>query len=279
MGVVQPATATEFLEGAGPALREDEARHNLILGIAGTLRDHPALYPEHTFWLVEQGGTVAASALRTHPFNLVLGHGSAAAMSELAASIDQDLPGVVGGVPEVDDFVAAWTASRDVSSRVDVSQGIYALDTVIHPPPPEGAARAATTADRPLLVDWWGAFGEEALGAFERDDDRNGRNVDHRLEAPGNGIALWEVGGEPVSAVGFGSETPTGTRIGPVYTPPEHRGRGYASALTAHVSQERLDAGRRFCFLYTDLGNPTSNKIYVAIGYRRVCDSIQYAFV
>ena len=64
-----------------------------------------------------------------------------------------------------------------------------------------------------------------------------------------------------------------------MYTPPEHRGHGYASALTARVSAEQLAAGRRFCFLYTDLANPTSNKIYVAIGYRRVCDAIQYAFV
>ena len=133
--------------------------------------------------------------------------------------------------------------------------------------------------DRPLLVRWWGEFGVEALGALEQDDEQNGRSVDHRLTAPGNGIALWEVDGEPVCAVGYGSPTPTGVRIGPVYTPPAHRGRGYASALTAHVSTEQLAGGRSFCFLYTDLANPTSNKIYAAIGYRRVCDSIQYAFV
>jgi hypothetical protein len=63
-----------------------------------------------------------------------------------------------------------------------------------------------------------------------------------------------------------------------VYTPPELRGRGYASALTAHVSAEQLAAGRSFCFLYTDLANPTSNRIYVALGYERVCDSVEYAF-
>jgi hypothetical protein len=63
-----------------------------------------------------------------------------------------------------------------------------------------------------------------------------------------------------------------------VYTPPELRGRGYASALTAYVSAEQLAAGRSFCFLYTDLANPTSNRIYVALGYERVCDSVEYAF-
>ena len=160
-----------------------------------------------------------------------------------------------------------------------MEQGIYALDAVV---PAATAARRPRPAapGRPgAAVRWWGEFGVEALGALEQDEEQNGRNVDHKLATPGNGIALWEVGGEPVSAVGYGSPTPTGVRIGPVYTPPEHRGRGYASALTAHVSAEQLAAGRDFCFLYTDLANPTSNKIYVAIGYRRVCDSIQYAFV
>ena len=78
--------------------------------------------------------------------------------------------------------------------------------------------------------------------------------------------------------MGFGGPTPNGIRIGPVYTPPELRGRGYASALTAQVSQLQLDRGKRFCFLYTDLANPTSNAIYRRIGYERVCDSRELAF-
>jgi GNAT superfamily N-acetyltransferase len=277
MEVVQLSDPTEFLERAGPLLLADEARHNLILGLAGTLRDHPALYPEHVQWIVEADGTVAGAALRTPPHNLVLARGSAEALEALARSIEE-LPGVVGAVPEVEQFVAAWTELRGVRAEARVRQGIYALETVIHPSAPPGNPRAATARDRPLLVDWWGAFAAEALGALELDEEGAGRNVDHRLSTPGNGIALWESAGEPVSAVGFGSPTPSGVRIGPVFTPPEHRGRGYASALTAHVSAEQLADGRSFCFLYTDLANPTSNKIYVAIGYERVCDAIQYSF-
>ena len=102
--------------------------------------------------------------------------------------------------------------------------------------------------------------------------------IDARLKRGDAGFVIWEDDG-PVSLAGFGGTTPTGTRIGPVYTPPEHRGRGYGSAVTAAVSAERLAAGRRFCFLYTDLSNPTSNRIYVAIGYRRVCDSLELRFV
>ena len=77
---------------------------------------------------------------------------------------------------------------------------------------------------------------------------------------------------------GFGGRTPNGARVGPVYTPPEFRRRGYASAVVAGVSRRLLDEGRRYCFLYTDLANPTSNRIYQDIGYEPACDSRDYRF-
>jgi predicted GNAT family acetyltransferase len=76
----------------------------------------------------------------------------------------------------------------------------------------------------------------------------------------------------------FTGKTPSGIRIGAVYTPPELRGRGYASALVAALSARLLAGGRRFCFLYTDLANPTANRIYARIGYERVCDAAEIAF-
>jgi predicted GNAT family acetyltransferase len=54
--------------------------------------------------------------------------------------------------------------------------------------------------------------------------------------------------------------------------------RGYGSAVTAAVTAEQLAEGRTFCFLYTDLANPTSNKIYTDLGYEPVCDAVDYAF-
>ena len=88
---------------------------------------------------------------------------------------------------------------------------------------------------------------------------------------PNGGVAIWE-DGEAVSLSGYGARTPHGIRIGPVYTPPELRGRGYASALVASLTQQLLSGGRDFCFLFTDLANPTSNSIYQRVGYRPVTD-------
>jgi GNAT superfamily N-acetyltransferase len=277
---VQLSDATEFLERARPLLLADEARHNLILGLAATLRDQPDLYPEHMLWLVEAESLAVGAALQTPPYRLVLARPARPGVLEKLAEAIDDLPGVVAAHPEVDDFATAWTSKTGAAVRTGMAQGIYALEHVVPPQQVSGAARPASGRDRELLRAWLSAFVVEGLGEGTVDPVRVERMLEQRLDAgPESGLVLWEDGGEPVSLTGFGPSTPTGTRIGPVYTPPELRRRGYASALVAHVSQERLDAGRRFCFLYTDLTNPTSNRIYVALGYERVCDSLELEFV
>jgi predicted GNAT family acetyltransferase len=163
-------------------------------------------------------------------------------------------------------------------------QGIYVLEHLEPPPAAPGTARVATAADRELVLRWWMAFADEVLHEGGPGRDTAEATIDYRLSSRGAGIAVWEDGGEPVSTAGWGGATPNGIRVGPVYTPPELRGRGYATALTAELSQRLLDGrlfdgGRRFCFLYTDLANPTSNAIYERIGYRRVAESAEISFV
>jgi hypothetical protein len=102
--------------------------------------------------------------------------------------------------------------------------------------------------------------------------------LERALGGPDSGVALW-IDEEPVSFAGYGGRTPNGIRVGPVYTPPELRRRGYASALTADLTKMLLDGGRTFCFLFTDLANPTSNSIYQRIGYEPVSDADQWRFV
>ena len=89
---------------------------------------------------------------------------------------------------------------------------------------------------------------------------------------------LWEDGGCPVSMARIGRRMPHGATVGPVYTPAELRGRGYASNCVAKVSRIILDSGCEFCALFTNLENPTSNHIYTAIGYQPLGDFHQYRF-
>jgi len=266
-----------FLERAGAMLLEDEARHNLMLGLASTLRDHPERYPDFRLWLVEQDGEPIGAALRTAPHNLVLARArDTSAIDALAEAVDDALPGVVGALPEVEQFARAWASRNGATPERRIAQGVFALERVEPVTGVPGAMRLATSDDRPLLMEWFLAFGVEALS--HPDEERLARELDHRLLADDAGVVLWEHDGA-VSLAGFGGPTPNGIRIGPVYTPPELRGRGYASALVAELSSSLLACGRRFCFLYTDLANPTSNRIYERIGYVRVCESAEIEFV
>ena len=198
MRVVQLADAAEFLERAAPLLA-DEARHNLILGLAGTLRTIPTSTPSTSSGSSRTGDAVVGAALRTPPYNLVLGVRRATRRwPRSPPSVGGELPGAVGAVPEVDASsppTRACTASRR-------SRGCGRGSTRSTRRAARRAAGARAPRRRPtatLLVRWWGEFGVEALGAIEQDEEQNGRNVDHRLTTPGNGIALWEDDGEPVS--------------------------------------------------------------------------------
>jgi hypothetical protein len=271
----------ELLEQARTFLLADEARHNLALGLLAVARDHPDVYPELEGWIVRDGRRIVGVAVRTPPYNLVLARPlDDRAVDALAESISSELPGAVGAVPEVDAFTEAWTARHGVTAAIRFEQRIYALERLLAPRPTEGRFRLAGAEDRELAIAWTREFTAEALHGDDRDAGRIERSVDSRLDpaSPG-GIALWDTDDGPVSLAAFGGPTPNGMRIGPVYTPREHRGRGFGSAVTAAASRHLLDRGARFCFLYTDLANPTSNAIYMRIGYEPVCDSRELAFL
>lgn len=276
------ADASAFLDAAAPVLDADEARHNLLYGICSTLVDAPDAYREAYLWTVRDGNAVVAAALMTPPFNVVVGRPVTDEALRFAARVLHDrsteLPGVTGAIPEVDVFADAWLELTGAGKRLRMSQGIYAAHMVKPPVGVCGEPRPAGDDDRELIVEWILAFQEEAL-ADEGPRIDVEQAVERRLPSSTAGFVLWVDDAEPVSLCGYGGRTPHGVRIGPVYTPPELRGRGYGSGVTAHATQEQLAAGRDYCFLYTDLTNPTSNKIYMNIGYERVCDSAEYAFV
>ena len=151
---------------------------------------------------------------------------------------------------------------------------LFRLGELLPPRPgPEGTARLAAGTDRDLLAGWFGAFARE-VGEPSGEDHRAA--VAERLGYAG--ITVWEDGGVPVSVAGRTRAVAGMVRVGPVYTPPEMRGHGYAGAATAAVSQAALDAGVREVVLYTDLANPTSNALYQRLGYRPVEDRAVLSF-
>jgi predicted GNAT family acetyltransferase len=141
-----------------------------------------------------------------------------------------------------------------------MEQRIYRLDAPVPPSGVTGRLREADLGDVALAVEWGEGFAREAGAQFAL-----GRDTIERWIERGH-LFLWE-DGEPRCITVAQGRTPKGIRIGYVFTPPEARGRGYASACVAEVSERMLARGISFCVLYTDLTNPTSNRVYQRLGY------------
>ncbi|MET9594246.1 GNAT family N-acetyltransferase [Streptomyces sp. NPDC006516] len=255
-----------FLDAAGASLAARPAENTLVLTVTATLRDSgPHAYGAEMpvlGWWRGSDGEVAGTLVRTPPFVPILGTTAPEAVEALPGALP--LPGI-----NAERGAAAALASGWPRHRVDGEQRLYRLGTLVPPSPaPAGEPRTATTADRALLIDWLRAFGAET----GQSGDHTERIVDDRTAH--RGLTLWEAGGVPVSLAGVSRAVAGTVRVTSVYTPPEHRGRGYGAAVTARVSQMAREEGAREVLLFTDLANPTSNGVYRRIGYEPLGDRV-----
>ena len=171
-------------------------------------------------------------------------------------------------------FAAAWTRLTGISAHVSTEERLYRLGRLTPTAPqPPGQLRRADTRDRELLVGWLLAFSTEA---HTTTPSNVAHVVDDRISY--GGVMLWEVAGSPVALAGCSRPTAGVARIGPVYTPVNHRKRGYGSAITAAASQAALDEGAAEIVLFTDLANPTSNAIYQRLGFEPLSDRLAISF-
>ncbi|MBX6365441.1 MAG: GNAT family N-acetyltransferase [Gemmatimonadetes bacterium] len=271
------ATAQHFLRRAEPWLLRAEAANNLVLSVAyAVARGELEPAGDAYFATVEHDGKVAGCAFRTPPHKLALTRmplGAAPALADDVAAAYDAVPGVLGPEPEALRFADEWGPPRGLRARRGMRQRIYRLHALTPPAAvPPGRARAAAASDLPTLGRWFAAFAEEARVPVPHAEDVAARYLES------GDLFVWEHDG-PASMAARVGRTPNGVRVAFVYTPPERRGRGYATALVADVTARILAAGYRFAFLFTDLGNPTSNRIYTALGYRPVCDVVDVELV
>jgi RimJ/RimL family protein N-acetyltransferase len=307
---------TEFLAAAGPWLRRERARNTVILSVTETMRvnavaaagkspaaagqPQPSAAGQATTgqtaglattgqtagqasrplfgWWSDPAGAVAGAFMHTPPFPVVLTEVAVAAAAELAAVTMAGRPlAGVNAHPEVAAAFAGGWRDRNQGGQADVHrrQRLYRLAELVWPdPPPDGTARIARDGDAPLTAGWFAAFADEVddLGKGEDQSAAAREKISH------DAVMLWEDGGRPVSIACNTVQVSGMVRIGPVYTPPQARGRGYASAATAALSRRLLEAGAEEVVLFTDLANPVSNSIYQRIGYRPVEDRVVLAF-
>ena len=285
MRCVRDPSAARFATLAWDFLVRDPVRNNIICTLveAGYQKEHPDWE-----WLrvLDGDGRLAGVAMRTPPRGLLLGDlppAGAEALAVTYAGTNGSLSSVSGPATAATAFARRYAAILGRSVRPGMALRMFRLDRVDPPPAVAGRGRPVERADRDLVLDWVVAFSAETL-TDNKPRDEQIASVDRRL-GYADLMWLWEVDGVPVSFAWRSPVRPPGqwprtpvTRISAVYTPPEQRGHGYASANVAELSQRGLDAGADACMLYADLANPTSNKIYQRIGYRPVGDAQEWWF-
>lgn len=272
-------SAQDFLAATGPMLYRRETVNNLILGVSQRLVNEPGFYENPFFATInDTNGHLILVAVMTPPHNLILAGedqahlGFKTLISYLRNTAIQ-VPGVIAPVELADPFANEWTHQTRETHQIKMNMRVYELRRVTLPIFPEGEFRRADIQDIPTIAAWIQAFALEAL----HDQHDLDLSRAEQLVTQGN-VFVWFRNGLPVSMTMKNRPIAHSITITAVYTPPDHRRKGYAGALVAQLSQRLLDEGYQFINLFTDLDNPTSNKIYQEVGYRPVCDFRTFHF-
>lgn len=273
IAVQETEDASDVLERAGEFLATRPVEHNLVLTI---LHDRVANPEPGRYWWVTDDHAVVGVALQSPTtFFATLTPMTRAIVTTLAEAIAAavpDLPGINGEAGTTAAFAGHWSEIRRTPATPDIGQRLYRLGRLQPPRVITGRARPASADDQEVSVEWAHSFHAETGEPPLQDP---GTHMRSRI-ATGR-LWMWDDDG-PRSMVGFMRTVSGIARIGPVYTPPEHRRRGYAAACTAAVSQHILDNHADGCVLYTALANPTSNAIYRSLGFEPVAEVLRYRF-
>lgn len=284
------ASPSAFLAEAGEHLAQDSVLSTVVATMAhrgAAVEQRGGDLPPDDWWLVARSvgadvaGEVVGVAMRSAPFAprplfvLPMPQEAAVALAHALHARGEEVLALNGALPATQ--VCADELARLASRKatVAVHSRLHQLQSVVPPRVPAGDLRPATYADLPLALAWYAAFFVDA-------DQQAGRPVGtHAAEVPppdemlrriaSGDLWIWEVDGTPVHLSALNPPSFGAARIGPVFTPPEHRGRGYAGATVAALAQIALDAGAAPC-LFTDQANPVSNALYARIGFTPVVD-------
>ena len=257
----------DFLLKTRPILEKDEVTNGLLLGIAASVKT-PSLYTSFYLATVEDENRLLVAACMTPPHNFILSSLEGAS-DEAFTLLIQDLqrrnwpvPGVLGPALASEKFAQTWAKMTGQQYNVRFLERLFALDQVIPPEHVAGQLRVATEDDLTLIKDWMFAFDLEAMHSTNQEAAWQRAEVSVRSRD----MYIWETPDKRV--VSMAAKTRPIVKVisvGPVYTPPEERGHGYASNCVADLSQLLLDQGWKYCSLFTNLANPTSNSIYQKI--------------
>jgi GNAT superfamily N-acetyltransferase len=277
----------EFLDVAEDQLASQPVLSTVVASVASRIRDQrsagvpwPAEVP-CWFAAFVDAGRVVSTAMRTAPFGeypaylMPMSDDAAVLLARTLLGRDEPVLGANGALPAVQVFCDEMASATGRRARVGQHTRLFELGQLKEPAGVRGRLRPARPDEQELVTGWYDAFMVDADAQAGREPGSSPHEApepDEMRRRIGRGtIFVWEVDDVPVHVTAATEPAFGVSRVGPVYTPQEHRGHGYASRAVYEVSKRLVEDGVRVC-LFTDQANPTSNKIYEALGYERLAD-------
>ena len=263
----------EFYDQIGNFLYERELENNLLIGIAENIQHRENLGDILLCAVFEKRQPVLV-AMMTPPWPLLLNSAnvnkeSLGFLIEKLQNDDISFSGFLAEKKIAELFESSWLDAGNTKLKLFRNERIYKLTRCKEINLSTGKIRKAGEDDVGLITNWTISFQKEIQE--ETDYDHARKMVIDRL----NHIHVW-LDAEPVSMCCSARETRNSRIINMVYTPPDKRGKGYASSLVHGCCKGILENEKQFCGLFTDLSNPVSNSIYRKIGFEPVMDLVQY---
>ncbi|HFF3190502.1 MULTISPECIES: GNAT family N-acetyltransferase [Bacillus] len=251
-------------------LEKNEQENNLILGVLQMVQQPIFM------GVAKQEEEIAIVFLQTEEKKQIIVATSEVMgvdIKELAKELTKvypDIPGLIGNKKVVQKLAEEIAVLENKKMNVVMEQGVYALQQVKKKWTEEGIFREINSDELPVIEKWIYQFCEDVnLPTTKEEAEQTAHTLitNHRLFG-------LEIDGKLVSVAAKTRPTKNNITINFVYTPKEERKKGYASNCVAALSQRMLDEGYKTTTLYTDLANPTSNKIYQEIGYEQIAESV-----
>ena len=262
------SNANIFLEENIEFLYNQEVSNNLIIGICNMLKNKISLKENILLHSIREDNKTLLVSIMTPPHDLLIGIGN-----EIHEDVIEYL---INDLINKDIKIPGFLAQKENKKtnkqfKLFREERIYRLNQLQDINLSNGKMRLAVESDTDIVTKWIIEFHNEIQEEIKLENAK--KMAENKIKY--RNIYLW-INNEVVSICSKARETLNGQVVNLVYTPIKYRNKGYASSCVYMLCKEILDSGKKFCSLFTDLGNKTSNNIYSKIGFEPVVDLMHY---
>lgn len=265
--------AYEFHFACRDWLSNREDYYNGILSLADLISAGSQVFPPpYWFGKVMRGGATAGCAIYAEPDGLLLSQIPSSAIVRLVEDLNgriKDLRRVIGHPKTTRQFAEEWARKSGSVTKLEQKWNIYRVDsTTQNRQPIAGTLRLCCEADRQMIERLAIDYGAETPAPVDVREFML-RKLDDKM------LFAWD-DHEIRSIATISARTEHGIKISSLYTPPQYRHLGYASAIITALSNHLLSNGIDFVTLSAVDGH-RAESIYKRLGYYLIGSRTSYS--